>query len=164
MLKRNKFCARGVVPDFHGVITDMDPSEWPDWQIFHRENEPPLPANAILMEYIDDMEFIKPSIYTPERGARLSQIMDEFHGIGFRHGDCYPRNMITVPGRGDAKDRVLWIDFELSKLVDLDSMDAHENELLQEEREVMNQFVQSIAIDFENGGKINETSMWYYEW
>ncbi|PWY80834.1 hypothetical protein BO94DRAFT_602192 [Aspergillus sclerotioniger CBS 115572] len=51
-------CARGSIPDFYGIIENIKPV--PPYMKDFLEDA--LPPNAVLMEYIPDMQFITPSL------------------------------------------------------------------------------------------------------
>ncbi|KAJ5783525.1 uncharacterized protein N7518_009202 [Penicillium psychrosexuale] len=121
-LKAGGFCERGSVPDFYGVVENIDPEAkgWqPQLKKFHNKTFPEgldLKArpNGVLMEYIPDLNMIDISNYTEQRAHKLKQLLAEIHKAGILHFDLYPRNMLI---QGDS-DRVLWIDYELSEIYD----------------------------------------------
>lgn len=36
-LKETGLCDRGIVPDFHGAITGIEPEKWPQLILFHND-------------------------------------------------------------------------------------------------------------------------------
>ena len=47
--KENGLCERGVIPDYYGTITKIQPTLWPSLHMFLEDR---LLPNAILIEYI----------------------------------------------------------------------------------------------------------------
>lgn len=68
-----------------------------------------LPPNAILIEYIPNLQQIDLSNYSPKRLAKFREILDDIHAAGVLHADPKPRNMMVSLSEDD---RVLWIDFD----------------------------------------------------
>ncbi|CAG7949299.1 unnamed protein product [Penicillium nalgiovense] len=121
-LKARGFCERGSVPDFYGVVENIDP-EAEGWQpelkkfygrTFPQGLDPKARANGVLMEYIPDVNVFELSNYTEQRAHKLQELLTEIHEAGIVHLDPYPRNVLI---QGDS-DRVLWIDFELAQIFD----------------------------------------------
>ncbi|KAI2719515.1 hypothetical protein CBS147333_3405 [Penicillium roqueforti] len=115
-LKAGGFCELRSVPDFYGVVENIDlmAKGWqPQLKEFYDETLPEgldleglnLTArlNGILMEYIPDLNMIDISNYTEQRAQRLKQLLAEIHKAGILHNDTYLRNMLI---QGDS-DRVL---------------------------------------------------------
>ncbi|OJD18345.1 hypothetical protein ACJ73_08727 [Blastomyces percursus] len=106
-LKAKGLCNRGVIPDFYGTITKIKATEWPDLHMFHEDK---LPPNAILIEYIPNMQQIDLSNFSESYLHRFRDILCEIHEARVYHGDAYPRNMMILPRKKTT--RVLWIDFD----------------------------------------------------
>lgn len=68
-----------------------------------------LRPNAILIEYIPNMQEVNLSNFSMKHLLKLRHILEEIHRARVRHGDPYPRNMMIVPG---SPGRALWIDFD----------------------------------------------------
>ncbi|GKZ25742.1 hypothetical protein AbraIFM66951_002395 [Aspergillus brasiliensis] len=105
-LKERGLCQQGIVPDFYGVIEQIDPMQCQPH--LNKVLEDKLRPNAILLEFISDMKGINLQKYTEDRAAALLSIIQTIHDAGICHGDPYPRNMAVQPETG----RVLWIDFD----------------------------------------------------
>lgn len=105
-LKEKGFCQQGVVPDFYGVIEQIDPTSCqPFLKRFLKDK---LLPNAIIIEYIPDLHEIDLSTFSEYRVATLRSILKSIPGVGIYHGDPYPRNMMVQ----ENSERVLWIDFD----------------------------------------------------
>lgn len=104
--------ARGVVPDFYGTITKIQPALWSPLNL-HMFLEDKLSPNAILIEYIPNRQPINLSNFSKLRLTELRRILDEIHQAGVYHGDPKPRNMMICCCSGEQlEERVLWIDFD----------------------------------------------------
>ncbi|KAJ5823066.1 hypothetical protein N7447_005406 [Penicillium robsamsonii] len=117
-LKARGFCERGSVPDFYGVVENIDfeaegCSRNSD-KTFPRGLDPKARPNGVLMEYIPDVNMLELSNYTEQRARNLRRLLLEIHEAGIVHLDPYPRNMLI---QGDS-DWVLWIDYELAQIFD----------------------------------------------
>lgn len=149
-LKNKGFCDTGAVPNIYGVILNMKPEDWPEWELFYREHEYMFPANAILLENVEGMLSLTMENYTPERMERWGELIKQFHAIDITHGDTYPRNMMFVPAGEGKEERVLWLDFESGYCgpVGYDNPweDMHRRQREMEAKS-MASFVKNIAID-----------------
>ena len=112
LLKERGFCERGVVPDFYGKIESIDVALWPDLYEFEDDL---LSPDAVLLEYISNVERCGIDNYSEDNLNRFSQVLREFHEMGLLHGDPYPRNMLVV--RQQPRDRIIWIDFDCAQIV-----------------------------------------------
>ncbi|KAK3191483.1 hypothetical protein K4F52_002298 [Lecanicillium sp. MT-2017a] len=161
LLKRHGLCKRGVVPDFYGTIRGINPREWPNLHMFHKDT---LPADAVLIEYIPNMHMIDLSNYTEERAARLSKILLEINSIGILHCDIYPRNMMVVEGEaGTGQERVLWVDFDCAQVIPPEFSPEHAHYLFDLEKRLMECFAQGMAKDHMEG-KLNAVKDFYYSY
>ncbi|KAJ6185716.1 hypothetical protein N7519_007017 [Penicillium mononematosum] len=104
-LKAKGLCERGVIPDFYGIITNIQPASWPGLDMFLDDK---LPPNAILIEYVPNVQQIDLSNFSLRYLRQLRHILDEIHDAGVLHGDPYPRNMMISADQCKA----LWIDFD----------------------------------------------------
>ncbi|KAJ5169290.1 uncharacterized protein N7500_002073 [Penicillium coprophilum] len=163
-LKARGFCERGSVPDFYGVVENIDP-EAKGWQpqlkefhdkTFPRGLDPKARPNGVLMEYIPDVNILELSNYTETRAHKLRQLLFEIHEAGIVHLDPYPRNMLI---QGDS-DRVLWIDYELAQIFDPEH--SEHPRFFDQEREFMDAFVEALDRDYKLG-KYEETRSIYFE-
>jgi hypothetical protein len=59
-----------------------------------------LPPNAILIEYVLDVQQIDLSNFSLRYLRELRHILDEIHDAGVLHGDPYPRNDLRGPVQG----------------------------------------------------------------
>ncbi|KAJ2977821.1 hypothetical protein NQ176_g4159 [Zarea fungicola] len=139
MLDSNGFCKRG---DAYGSFTTMR-----------------NPPSAILIEFIPNAARIELKNFSQPNIDKLCQILREFHDIGLLHGDPYPRNMMVVQG---PPDRVFWLDFDSSQIVDREKLDDRTEHFFAEEAEMMDFFAKGLAKDAENG-KLEEVWACYYE-
>ncbi|PGH17933.1 hypothetical protein AJ79_00832 [Helicocarpus griseus UAMH5409] len=73
---------------------------------FHEDK---VSANAVLIEYIPNMQSINLSNYSSSHLDKLRNIIYEIHQARVIHGDPMPRNMMISPGK---ETRLLWIDFD----------------------------------------------------
>lgn len=101
-LKTPGFCNRAVIPDFYGTVKKTQPALWSGLDMFLEDK---LPPNAILIEYIPNMQQIDLSNFSKDRLETLRRILEDTHQARALHGDPMPRNMMV------AADRMLWIDF-----------------------------------------------------
>lgn len=142
-LKENGVCQQGVVPDFYGVIEQIDPT-LPHWQQHLRKflNDK-LRPNAVLMEYIPNMRQIDLSTFSEATVTRLPAIVREIHRVGVYHGDMYPRNMMVQEG----SHRVLLIDFDRAQTlsVDLGLSTLRQRQLMEREERMINWFIENLV-------------------
>ncbi|PYH32028.1 uncharacterized protein BO87DRAFT_441517 [Aspergillus neoniger CBS 115656] len=119
-LKERGLCQQGIVPDFYGVIDQLDPMQWqPHLNKFLKDKHRP---NAILLEFFPHLKQIGLETYTEDRAAALLSIIQQIHEAGICHCDPYPRNIMVQP----ETDRVLWIDFDRAQTVSDESItDRH---------------------------------------
>lgn len=68
-----------------------------------------LPPNAILIEYIENVQQLGLDNFSEHRLKKLRHILDDIHQARVLHGDTKPRNMMIVSGK---QERVLWSDFD----------------------------------------------------
>jgi hypothetical protein len=106
-LTESGLCARGIAPQFYGVIEKIDPI-WclPHLKAFADDEYPP---NAILLEYIPDMQELHWTNYTEKRVQNFLSGMKEINGVLVQHRDIHPRSNMVV--KGDS-ERAIWIDFD----------------------------------------------------
>lgn len=116
-LKEKGLCAKGVVPDFYATVTNIESARWPELHKFYNDD---LPANAIIIEYIPNLERIHLGNRTAQRLDRLREILVEIHAVRVLHDDMYPRNMGLCQGINGAPDRLLWFDFDRAETFSLD--------------------------------------------
>lgn len=100
------------------------------------------PPNAILMEYIANMESISLSNFSEHRLAELYHILKDIHRVGVLHGDPYPRNMMIAQGE---QDRVLWIDFDSAQTFSEAPFSPKQEKWFKEETEMMDWFVKDLV-------------------
>ncbi|ATY60362.1 kinase-like domain [Cordyceps militaris] len=157
LLKEKGFCERGVVPDFYGTIENIDVALWPD--LSHLKDDV-FPPDAVLLEYIPNLERIGPENFLDDNIKRLSQTLQEFHEMGLLHGDTFPRNMMVV--RQQPRDRVLWIDFDCAQIVQRGKCEEWTEKSFSFEGEMMAEFAEFLAEDAKTG-EINKTWLYYYD-
>ncbi|KAK9366645.1 hypothetical protein V1509DRAFT_231242 [Lipomyces kononenkoae] len=156
-MKAKGLCKRGVVPDFYGTVVNIQPTLWPDLHMFLKDK---LPPNAVLIEYIPNMQPIDLSNFSEHYLAKLSQILNDIHQARVLHGDPKPRNMMISWGE---QDRVLWIDFDSAQTFSEDSLSPRQETWVKDEVEMMDYFVEALAQDYEEG-RLNRTYSYYYDW
>ncbi|EKV04502.1 Protein kinase-like domain [Penicillium digitatum] len=146
-LKARGFCERGYVPEFYGVVENIDP-EAKGWQsdlkkfydrTFPRGLDPTARPNGVLME-----------------ARKLHQLLIEIHEAGIVHLALYPRNMLI---QGDT-DRVLLIDYDLAQIFDPEH--PEHPRFFTRERDLMDDFVEALGRDH-NLEKYEETRTMYFE-
>ncbi|PWY81701.1 hypothetical protein BO94DRAFT_567321 [Aspergillus sclerotioniger CBS 115572] len=157
-LKQKGFCTRGVVPDFYGTLTNIQPTSWPNLYMFVDDK---LPPNAIFIEYIPGMSKLDLSNYSPSNVNRLRDILFEMHQTKMLHGDSMPRNMMICSGQ---ENRVLWLDFDSAQTFPEDeALTTRQERWVAEEVELMDYFVDGLAQDNDEG-RLNCTYSYYYDW
>ncbi|KAJ5972480.1 uncharacterized protein N7479_002398 [Penicillium vulpinum] len=163
-LKARGFYERGSVPDFYGVVGNIDP-EAKGWQprlkIFYDRTfpqglDPEARPNGVLMEYIPDVHMFDLSNYTEQRARNLQRLLIKIHEVGIVHLDPYPRNMLI---QGDS-DRVLWIDYEIAQIFDPEN--SEHPRLFAAEREFIDAFMEVLGRDHKLG-RYDETRPIYFE-
>ncbi|GLB04928.1 hypothetical protein AtubIFM57258_010954 [Aspergillus tubingensis] len=158
-LEYKGLCQRGVIPNFYGTIRKIQPADWPDLHMFLNDR---LPPNAVLIEYIPNLQQIDLSNYSPQRLANLREILDDIHAAGVLHADPKPRNMMVSVA--EEEERVLWIDFDSAQTVsECGGLSPKQRRWFDQEDEMMDYFVDALAKDFDEG-KLNRTISYYYEW
>ncbi|KAJ9223571.1 hypothetical protein DTO271D3_5887 [Paecilomyces variotii] len=159
-LKAKGLCKRGVIPDFYGTITNIQPNSWPDLHMFVGDK---LPPNAVLIEYVANMQQISLDNFSELRLEKLRRILDEIHQAKVLHGDPKPRNMMVVSGEQE-QDRVLWVDFDSAQTFPEEEPLSPKQELwFREEVEMIEYFNEALAQDFKEG-KLDRAYSYYYEW
>ncbi|PYH94303.1 hypothetical protein BO71DRAFT_398980 [Aspergillus ellipticus CBS 707.79] len=155
-LKAYGLCDRGYVPDFYGLVKNIDPKKlFPHLKDFINDRFPP---NAILLEYIPNLQKINLSTFSKGRVFRLRQILTEIHRAGIYHGDPFPRNMMIQ----QESNRVLWIDFDRAQTFMHSLITTRQCQWLEEENELIDYFVDAIIADHKEG-RIHRTWEYYYE-
>lgn len=143
-LKSKGLCEQGVIPDFYGVIENINPKE-AEWEPYlEKFVDEELPLNAVLMEYIPNMHQIDLSTYSEERLEKLHAILKEIHAAGVLHDDLYPRNMMVQVDT----DRVLWIDFDRAQTFVEGAITKMQQEWIDFEKALMEEFVKFLVIPF----------------
>ncbi|RAL00836.1 uncharacterized protein BO80DRAFT_382194 [Aspergillus ibericus CBS 121593] len=155
-LKLKGFCKRGVIPDFYGTIRKIQPAAWPNLDMFLDDR---LPPNAILIEYIPDLQQIGLSNFSKERVAKFREILGDFHKAKVLHGDPKPRNMMV----SSAYERVVWIDFDSAQTFSEGDLSPRQEKWIKKEVEMVDYFVNALAQDYEEG-RLNRTISYYFEW
>ncbi|KAL3472469.1 hypothetical protein BJX99DRAFT_214698 [Aspergillus californicus] len=156
-LKLKGFCERGVIPNFYGTISKIQPAVWPNLDMFLDDK---LPPNAVLIEYIPNLQQIDLSNFSRQRLAKFRESLDDIHKAKVLHHDTYPRNMMVSL----EPERVLWIDFDSAQTYPEDSdIPPRHKTWLEEEVELIDYFIDGLAQDFEEG-KLNRTWSYYYQY
>ncbi|KAL1963351.1 hypothetical protein VTN77DRAFT_8472 [Rasamsonia byssochlamydoides] len=156
-LKMKGLCQRGVIPDFYGVIENIDPTlGQPHLDPFLKDK---LRPNAVLIEYIPNIRQIDLSTFSETRIARLRAILDEIHQAWVYHGDPYLRNMMVQ----EDSDRVMWIDFDRAQILSENGPTPRQQQWMKEEDEMMDYFVEALTADYKVG-IISRTWPYYYEY
>ncbi|KAB8212983.1 hypothetical protein BDV33DRAFT_230783 [Aspergillus novoparasiticus] len=156
-MKLKGLCKRGIIPNFYGTIRNIQPAVWPNLYMFLDDT---LLPNAILIEYIPNLQSIDLSNFSLIRLAKLREILDDIHRARVLHGDPKPRNMMVSLGE---YERVLWIDFDSAQTFSEGNLSPRQEKWIKEEVEMMDYFVDALAQDFEEG-KLNRTISYYYDW
>lgn len=99
-----------------------------------------LPPNAILIEYIPNLQSIALSNYSEQRLAKLRRILDDIHGM-------HPRNMMVVPASSEKQeDKVLWIDFDSAQTFPEDtSLSPRQKMWVEDEIELVDYFIENLV-------------------
>lgn len=140
-LKAKGLCEQGVVPDFHGTISNIQPRLWPDLEMFQGDE---MPLNAILLEYVANMESIYLSNFASEYLQELGRILQDIHLAGILHGDPMPRNMMISRDQDQGRVRVLWVDFDSAKTFSQD-LSVKQRSWIEEENELMDYFTKALV-------------------
>ncbi|BCR90477.1 uncharacterized protein ACHE_60363A [Aspergillus chevalieri] len=74
-------CAQDIVPDFLDVIKSIDPNDCNEQWALHpkRFREDGLPLNAVLIEYIPNIQELNLGTYTDEQAKAFYEILQETH-------------------------------------------------------------------------------------
>lgn len=139
-LESKGLCQRGVVPNVYGTIRKIQPADWPNLHMFLNDK---LPPNAVLIEYVQNLQQIDLSNYSPQRLAKLREILDDIHGAGVFHADPKPRNMmVSIVG----EERVLWIDFDSAQTFsECGDLSPRQRKWFENENEMMDYFVDALV-------------------
>ncbi|KAE8400505.1 hypothetical protein BDV37DRAFT_257344 [Aspergillus pseudonomiae] len=155
-LKERGLCQEGVVPDFYGVIEQIDPIQWrPHLNRFLKDK---LRPNAILLEFIPNIKQIDLATYTEDRAAALLEILDKIHDAGVCHGDPYPRNMVVQPETG----RVLWIDFDRAQTVSDSSITNRQRSWMEDDTLMTSELLDLLAKDVNLGQLVHAWGYYYH--
>lgn len=138
-MKAKGLCKRGIVPDFYGTVKNIQPILWPDLNMFLEDK---LPPNAVLIEFIPNMEPIELSNFSKHYLEQLRHILYDIHKAGVLHGDPKPRNMMISRGEGN---KVLWIDFDSAQTFSEDLLSPRQEMWVKEEVEMMEFFVEALV-------------------
>ncbi|PMB66127.1 hypothetical protein BM221_008329 [Beauveria bassiana] len=102
LVKERGFCDRGVVPDFYGIVREIDVLLWPFLSPFVNDKFRP---DAVFIEYIPNAEPCQISNFSEDNLARFAQVLSEFHQMGLLHGDALPQNILVV--KQEPRDRIV---------------------------------------------------------
>ena len=132
-------CDRGYIPKYYGAVEQINPvNHLPHLQVFLQDTIYP---NAVLMEYIPNIQSIDLSNFSEKKIRQLHQILLEIHQAGVYHGDPYPRNMMVQT----TSDRALWIDFDRAQTFCPEIMKPYHLDWLKHETEMMDYFVEALV-------------------
>lgn len=146
-LKSDGLCERRDIPDFYGTLTKIQPTLWPSLSMFHEDN---LPPNAILIEYIPNMESISLSNFSKDYLVKFRQILEDIHQAGVYHGDAKPRNMMVSQEEGK-EDRVLWIDFDSAQTFSTEKpLSQKQERWVRWENELVDYFIEALVSLLQN--------------
>lgn len=126
-LKAHGLCDKGHIPDFYGLIKDIDlkTAGWePHLEAFAEEAELP---NAVVIEFIPNLRPFELSTYSTERTDQLRSTVVEIHKVGVYHGDIKQRNTKVQ----EETNRAVLIDFDRAVTFPLDSRTQTEEEDMQ---------------------------------
>ncbi|KAK2768402.1 hypothetical protein FQN54_000257 [Arachnomyces sp. PD_36] len=144
-----------VTPQFYGVIENIDPALCePHLQPFAEDEYPP---NAILLEYIPDMEELHWTNYTEKRMRNFISGIKEIHDVLIEHSDLYPRNMMVV--KGDP-ERAIWLDFDRAQTF-AGPITEREESWIETERRIAEE-ISILMRDDHAAGKMDKTAIFYY--
>jgi hypothetical protein len=123
-LKARGLCEKGHIPDFYGLIHNID-LKTDGWESHLQpfSGEPELP-NAVVIEFIPNLRPFELSTYSPERADQLKATLIEMHELGVLHGDLERRNVKVQ----EERNRALWIDFDRAVIFPLDSRTEREEQ------------------------------------
>ncbi|KAJ9325420.1 hypothetical protein DTO027B5_4981 [Paecilomyces variotii] len=155
-LKQHGLCRLGVVPDFHGVIKQIEPKSCqPFLDRFLKDKSLP---NAILIEYIPDMEKITFENFSISRATKFRTILESIHKAGVYHGDLWPRNLMVQ----SRTERVIWIDFDRAQTFpENQTISERQAEWLRDEKELLDELLDELEQDWKDG-KLSRAWPWYY--
>ncbi|EGC44296.1 conserved hypothetical protein [Histoplasma capsulatum var. duboisii H88] len=155
-LKEKGLCQQGLVPQFYGCIERLQPKLWqPNLSMFMNDE---LLPNAVLIEYIPEMQMLFLDNFTKERMAKFTEGIKLIHEARILHYDPKPRNMMVIPGN---PDRMLWIDFDRAQTYD-DKADLTpwQQKMLKLEEQVVIEFGVAMEQDCAEG-RINRSRVSY---
>jgi hypothetical protein len=107
-LKAFSLCEKGHIPDFYGLIKDIDlkTEGWePHLEAFAGEPEFP---NALVIEFFPNLRPFELSTYSAERADQLKTTVVEIHKAGVLHDDVRQRNTKVQ----EETNRARLIDFD----------------------------------------------------
>lgn len=149
-LKARGLCEEQVIPDFYGVIEDIDPLLWqPHLDQFLKDK---LRPRAVLIEYVPGLQTIDLSTYSEYRLAKFKIILTHIHEARVLHDDPMPRNMMVH----EDSDRVLWIDFDRAQTFREDiPLTSREQKWFADESALVDEFASYLVLI--NRGTLCET-------
>ncbi|KAJ5443997.1 uncharacterized protein N7458_007869 [Penicillium daleae] len=162
-LKARGLCEKGHIPDFYGLIHNIE-LKTDGWESHLQpfSGEPELP-NAVVIEFIPNLRPFELSTYSPERADQLKATLIEMHELGVLHGDLERRNVKVQ----EERNRALWIDFDRAVIFPLDSRTEREEQNMRkwvaEEQALLSQTLVELAEDHKRG-KIWWSWYWHYGW
>lgn len=115
-LSSQGLCDRGIVCQFYGCVTDIDPALNETWlRPFVNDDFRPC---AVFLEYIPNLRQINSETYTKERWERATELQNEILRAGVLQDDIYNNAMVAV--NENSEERVVWLDFDWAKSFDKD--------------------------------------------
>ncbi|KAB8259676.1 hypothetical protein BDV32DRAFT_138621 [Aspergillus pseudonomiae] len=110
-LKAHGLCAKGYVPNFYGLIKQINPKQWsPYLSEFLKD---PLPPNAVLLEYIPGLKKIDLLAFSWER---------VFLWIDFDRAKTFSHDSITDRQREWVQEEIKLIQCFLDALLWIDEI------------------------------------------
>ncbi|PWY89864.1 hypothetical protein BO70DRAFT_393063 [Aspergillus heteromorphus CBS 117.55] len=125
-LKVKGVCRLGYVPDFYGVIEDINSADHlPHLQDFLGKR---LHPGAVLIEYVPNIQPIKLQTKFPIRDKfnEFACALKHIHDVEIAHGSPCPRHMMVQDGTG----RTVWIGFTWARIIPAAFCTEKEKELL----------------------------------
>ncbi|KAE8149557.1 hypothetical protein BDV25DRAFT_130263 [Aspergillus avenaceus] len=105
-LSRHGACDQGIVPQFYGVLENLDPSIFePDLEAFKGDKNQPC---GILLEYLQDASTFTSDERSEELFLYSTEALKQIHQARVIHNDPHPtRNLLVASGhRGNGEDRL----------------------------------------------------------
>ncbi|KAK2782579.1 hypothetical protein FQN53_009712 [Emmonsiellopsis sp. PD_33] len=140
-LKAHGVCEKGYVPDYYGSIKKAD---------FSDDLRPgPCDVSAIFLEYLPNLRRLDKAAHTEERWMRAEKGIDAIHEarVVRNHGRESSIDQFAFVSTDEARERIVWMDFEYSSIYPEDETLCSDQELeIRMEAEYVKSIRQEVSI------------------